>query len=84
MNRSKEFIFDSLIKELDQSAQATLKMAFNRCMLRDEQQHKWKMEQMKREIIEEITANLSASIDAEELVKAIKGVNKEIDGLERK
>lgn len=84
MNRSKEFIFDSLIKELDQSAQATLKMAFNRCMLRDEQQHKWEMEQMKREIIEEITANLSASIDAEELVKAIKGVNKEIDGLERK
>lgn len=84
MNRSKEFIFDSLIKGLDQSAQATLKMAFNRCMLRDEQQHKWEMEQMKREIIEEITANLSASIDAEELVKAIKGVNKEIDGLERK
>lgn len=84
MNRSKEFIFDSLIKELDQSAQATLKMAFNRCMLRDEQQHKWEMEQMKREIMEEITANLSASIDAEELVKAIKGVNKEIDGLERK
>lgn len=39
---------------------------------------------MKREIIEEITANLSASIDAEELVKVIKGVNKEIDGLERK
>ena len=39
---------------------------------------------MKREIIEEITANLSASIDAEELVKAIKGLNKETDGLERK
>lgn len=84
MDRSKEYIFDSLIKGLDQSAQATLKMTFNRCMLRDEQQHKWEMEQMKREIIEEITANLSASIDAEELVKVIKGLNKEIDGLERK
>ena len=84
MNRSKEFIFDSLIKELDQSAQATLKMAFNRCMLRDEQQHKWEMEQMKREIIDELTTRLSATIDAEELHKAIKGLNKEIDSLERK
>lgn len=84
MDRNKEFIFDSLIQGLDKSVQATLKMTFNRCMIRDEWQHKQEMEQMKREIIDELTTRLSATIDAEELHKAIKGLNKEINSLERK
>ncbi len=39
---------------------------------------------MKREIIEELATRISATIDAEELLKAIKGLNREIDSLERK
>lgn len=81
-NRQKEAMFEYFIKGFDEKAQATLRMMFLKSQNVDEFQNKLKMEQMKKEIIDEVLARISIMFETGEALKEIKSLNDAIENLE--
>ena len=80
-NRHDDFIFDSIIKGLDQATQATLRMMYARSRILDEANHRREMEQMKREIAEYVISHIKATVDISEVLLEIDKLKKALESL---
>ena len=83
MNRQKDILFNSLISGLDKTAQATLKMMYTHSQMLNELNHKREMEQMKKEIADDVLSCISATVDISEIIEQIEELRKLIDSLGR-
>ena len=82
-NRQKDFMFSYLISDFEKSMQATLNMMYARSNMIDEENHRREMEQMKKEIAEDVISRISATVDVSEIFDAIDGLNDKINSLGR-
>ena len=83
MNRQKDILINSLISGLDKTAQATLNMMYARSCAYDELNHKREMEQMKKEIADDVLSRISATVDVSEIIEQIEELRRLIDSLGR-
>ena len=83
MNRQKDILFNSLIRGLDKTAQATLNMMYTRSQMIDEYNHQREMEQMKKEIADDVLSRISATVDVSEIIEQIEELRRLIDSLGR-
>ena len=79
-NRQKDFMFSYLISGFEKSMQSTLNMMYARSNMIDEENHRREMEQMKKEIADDV---ISATVDVSEIFDAIDGLNDKINSLGR-
>ena len=70
-NRQDDAMFEYFISGLDQKMQATLAMMYNNSRHIDEMNHRREMEQMKREITEDVLARVSIWIE-DEAIKQLR------------
>lgn len=70
-NRQNDEMFNYFISGLDQKMQATLAMMYNNSRRIDEANHRREMEQMKREITEDVLARVSIWIE-DEAIKQLR------------
>lgn len=80
-NIQKEFMFDYLISEFDDTKKATLKQMYsisNRC---DEANHRREMEEMEKRITKNVMENLSVSADVSKAIQEIEELRRAIDRL---
>ena len=82
-NRQNDILFDSLISGLDKSLQATMKMMYTRSQMIDEYNHQREMEQMKKEIADDVLSRISATVDVSEIIEQIEELRRAIDSLGR-
>jgi len=76
-------MFNYLISGFEKSMQATLnQMYYQSCRL-DEENHRREMEQMKKEIANDVLSRLSATVDVSEIVDEIECLRRMIDDLGR-
>ena len=83
MHRQKDILFNSLIRGLDKTAQATLNMMYTRSQMIDEYNHQREMEQMKKEIADDVLSRISATVDVSEIIEQIEELRRLIDSLGR-
>ena len=82
-NIQKDCMFDYFIQGMDEKMQTTLNMMYlNSCMI-DEENHRREMEQMKKEIADDVISRISATVDVSEIFDAIDGLNDKINSLGR-
>lgn len=82
-NVHRDAMFDYFINGLDSKMQATLNMMYMNSMRVDEMNHRREMEQMKKEIIEEVLSLISIMFETGEAIKEINALNKAIEQLAR-
>ena len=70
-NRQNDAMFEYFISGLDQKMQATLAMMYNNSRRIDEANRRREMEQMKREITEDVLARVSVWIE-DEAIKQLR------------
>ena len=70
-NRQNDAMFEYFISGLDQKMQATLAMMYNNSRRIDEANRRREMEQMKREITEDVLARVSIWIE-DEAIKQLR------------
>ena len=70
-NRQNDAMFEYFISGLDKKMQATLAMMYNNSRRFDEENHRREMEQMKREITEDVLARVSVWIE-DEAIKQLR------------
>lgn len=80
-NRQKDFMFNYLISGFEKSMQATLNMMYARSNMIDEENHRREMEQMKKEIADDIMSRISATVDVSEIIDEIEELRRLIDSL---
>ena len=80
-NRQKDFFFANLISGLDKSMQATLNIMYSKAQLIDELNHSREMEQMKKEIADDVISRISATVDVSEIIDQIEELRRAIDRL---
>lgn len=80
-NRQKDYLFNQLITGMDKATQATLWMMYNNSNHIDDFNHRQEMEQMKKEIADDVLSRLSATVDVSEIIDAIAELRKLIDDL---
>ena len=76
-------MFSYLISGFEKSMQATLNMMYARSNMIDEENHRREMEQMKKEIADDVISRISATVDVSEIFDAIDRLNDKINGLGR-
>lgn len=80
---NRDYIFEQVIGGLEQSMQATLRMMYSHMKMYDEIEKRREREQLKREIMSEIVANIKATVDISEVIQEIDELRKAIDSLGR-
>lgn len=80
-NKQKDFMFNNLISGFEKSLQATLKLMYTRSCIIDEYNHKREMEQLKKEIEDNVLSRISATVDVSEVVDEIDELRRLIDSL---
>ena len=76
-------MFSYLISGFEKSMQTTLNMMYARSNMIDEENHRREMEQMKKEIADDVISRISATVDVTEIFDAIDGLNDKINSLGR-
>ena len=82
-NTQKDFMFSYLISGFEKSMQATLNAMYAKSNMIDEENHHREMEQMKKEIADDVMSRLSATVDVSEIIDQIKELRRAIDDLGR-
>lgn len=82
-NAQRDAMFDYFINGLDSKMQSTLNMMYLNSMRIDEANHCREMEEMKKEIIEEVLSRISIMFETGEAMEKIKSLNKAIEQLAR-
>ena len=82
-NRQKDFMFSYLISGFEKSMQATLNAMYAKSNMIDEENHRREMEQMKKEIADDVMSRLSATVDVSEIIDQIEELRRAIDDLGR-
>ena len=80
-NRNKETLFENFIKGMDKELQAQLRYLFTHQMMMDEINRKRELEQLKKEVVEEVLARIHLTIDASEVIAKIKELDEAIKKL---
>lgn len=62
-NYHKDDMFNWFLRGLDMTAQATLRSMYAKSRLTDEANHRREMEQMKKEITEDVLSRISIQLD---------------------
>ena len=76
-------MFSYLISGFEKSMQATLNMMYAHSNMIDELNRRREMEQMKKEIADDVISRISATVDVSEIFEAIDGLNDKINSLGR-
>lgn len=74
-------MFEYFIHGLDQKTQATLNYMYAHSRAIDEINHRREMEQMKEEVVREVLAQLSVSVDIGDALQQIEELRKALDSL---
>lgn len=82
-NTQKDHFFNHLISGLDKTAQATLNMMYKHSCMLDEINHKREIEQIKKEIADDVLSRISVTVDVDEIIKQIDELHRAIDSLGR-
>ena len=82
-NRQKDFMFNYLISGFEKSMQATLNLMYTRSQMIDEYNHQREMEQMKKEIADDVLSRIYATVDVSEIIEQIEELRRAIDSLGR-
>ena len=80
-NRQKDFMFESIIKGLDQATQAALRMMYTQSRIIDEENIRREKEQFKQEVAEYVISNIKATVDISEVLMEIEELRKAIESL---
>ena len=80
-NTQRDIMFDYFINSLDPEMQSTLNMMYFNSNRIDEMNHRREMEEMKKEITEDILSRLSIMFETGEALKQIKSLDKAIEEL---
>ena len=80
-NRQNDYLFEYLIKGMDQAAQITLRTMYNNSRNIDEMLHRQEIEQMKYEIAEYVISHISATVDLTDIISQIEELRMAIDSL---
>ena len=70
-----------LISGMDSKMQAQLSYMYSRGCMTDEYNQRQEMEQMKKEIADDVLSRISATVDVTEVVQEIEGLRRELDKL---
>ena len=79
--KNQETLFENFIKGMDKELQSQLRLLFTRQMMMDEFNRKRELEQLKKEIVEEVLARIHLSIDANDVIAKIKELDEAIKKL---
>lgn len=82
-NPQRDAMFDYFINGLDSKMQATLNMMYLNSNSIDEMNHRREMEEMKKEITEDVLSRISIMFETGEALEKIKSLNKAIEQLAR-
>lgn len=82
-NRRDEDLFRYFINGMDSKMQADLSYRFAHNKLLAKEEHRREMEQMKKEIVADILANLSLTVDITDVLRQIEELRRAIDSLGR-
>ena len=82
-NRRDEDLFHYFISGMDSKMQANLSYRFAHNKLLAKEEHRREMEQMKKEIVADILANLSLTVDITDVLRQIEELRRAIDSLGR-
>lgn len=80
-NRQKDFMFESIIKGLDQATQAALRMMYTHSRIIDEENIRREKEQFKQEVAEYVISHIKATVDISEVLMEIEELRKAIESL---
>lgn len=82
-NRRDEDLFRYFINGMDSKMQADLSYRFAHNKLLAKEEHRREMEQMKKEIVADILANLSLTVDITDVLRQIEELRRAIEDLGR-
>lgn len=80
-NIEKDTMFYYFTSGMEQSMQAALNLMYAKSKLIDEYNHRREMEQMKKEIADDVLSRISATVDVTEIVEQIEELRRAIDSL---
>ncbi|MPL90662.1 hypothetical protein SDC9_36716 [bioreactor metagenome] len=80
-SRHEDNFFRYFISGMDSKMQAQLSLMYTRWHMMDEYYHRQEMEQMKKEIAEDVLSRISATVDVTEVIQEIEGLRQELDKL---
>ena len=80
-SKQKDFIFQSLIKGLDETTQTTLRILYAKNRILEEEYARREKEQLKQEVAEYVISHLKATVDISEVLMQIEELRKAIDSL---
>lgn len=81
INRQKDYLFQYLTRQFEPQVQATLNQMYTHCKIIDEDIHRRELEQLKKEIVNEVLNRLSLSTEVQEAIGKIKELRIAIDNL---
>lgn len=81
MSTQKDFLVRYLFRQFDPQVQATLNRMYAHCKIQDEYNRRRELEQLKREIVNEVLNSLSLTTDVQEAVRKVKELDSAIDQL---
>ena len=80
-SKQKDFMFESLIKGLDEATQTTLRIMYAKNRILEEEYNRREKEQFKQEVAEYVISHIKATVDISEILMEIDTLRKAIDSL---
>lgn len=80
-NTEKDTMFYYFTSRMEQSMQAALNLMYAKSKLIDEYNHRREIQQMKKEIADDVLSRISATVDVAEIVEQIEELRRAIDSL---
>ena len=80
-SKQNDYIFQQLISGMEKSMQATLNLMYARAKILDREYHRQEMEQMKKEIADDVLSRITATVDVSEIIMQIEELKRAIDSL---
>ena len=79
--QKRDDIFEYFLKGMDREMQSQLRLWFTRQMMLDDFNRKKELEQLKKEVVEEVLSRIYLTIDASEVIAKIKELDEAIKKL---
>ena len=80
-NHRERTLFDHFTSGLESKLQTQLSYEFQRHLMLSEYERQQEMKRMKEEIIQEVLARISVTIDVSEVLEEIEAIRKALDSL---
>ncbi len=81
MDQQKDYLFQYLFRQFEPQVQGTLNRMYAHCKIQNEYNRRRELEQLKREIVNEVLNSLSLTTDVQEAVRKVKELDSAIDQL---